>query len=135
MPRKKTVHYLNGCAYASGELQQADTDQTTDWKRVDCRRCLRKRPRRRRGRIEYRVVPDLLRYHELTPIMSAPKEPELVCSAQHVRDFLVAVVAWLDAPVCAEKQPSWPGFYSPTPTDVSSLVTQLQSELKDLASE
>ena len=37
----RTVHYVNGCAWASGDLQSADTDQTDDLSKVTCKHCLR----------------------------------------------------------------------------------------------
>lgn len=39
----KKVHYRDGCAWASGDLQMADTAQTTNWDEVTCWHCLRKR--------------------------------------------------------------------------------------------
>ena len=35
----KTVHYINGCAWANGQLQLADTNQTDDWSKVTCKHC------------------------------------------------------------------------------------------------
>ena len=40
----KTKHHKNGCPWASGDLQSADTEQVTDWKKVTCKHCLRKNP-------------------------------------------------------------------------------------------
>lgn len=40
-----TVHYKNGCSWASGDLHMTDTDQTTDWSKVTCGHCLKKKPR------------------------------------------------------------------------------------------
>ena len=42
-----TVHYINGCAWASGDIQMADTNQTENWNEVTCRHCLNKRHRSR----------------------------------------------------------------------------------------
>jgi len=38
-----TVHYADGCVWASGDIQQADTDTTFDWKKVTCKHCLNKK--------------------------------------------------------------------------------------------
>jgi len=38
-----TVHYINGCAWASGDIQMADTNQTENWKEVTCKHCLNKK--------------------------------------------------------------------------------------------
>lgn len=38
-----TIHYVNGCVWASGDIQQADTDTTFDWKLVTCKHCLNKK--------------------------------------------------------------------------------------------
>lgn len=35
----KTVHKTNGCAWANGQLQLADTIQTDDWRKVTCKHC------------------------------------------------------------------------------------------------
>jgi len=40
----RKTHYRDGCPWANG-IQQADTEQTTDWRRVTCGHCLRKKPR------------------------------------------------------------------------------------------
>ena len=40
----KTIHYVNGCAWANGQIQQSDTFQTTNWYEVTCKHCLRNRP-------------------------------------------------------------------------------------------
>jgi len=39
----KTVHYVDGCAWADGSVQMADTRQTKDWKKVTCKHCKNKR--------------------------------------------------------------------------------------------
>jgi hypothetical protein len=40
MAKKMTVHYVDGCAWANGQLYSSDTDQTRDWKKVTCKHCL-----------------------------------------------------------------------------------------------
>ncbi len=49
-----TVHYRDGCPWASGELQCGDTDARETWKGVNCGHCLRRKPitteRERRAR-------------------------------------------------------------------------------------
>jgi len=50
------THYLDGCPWANGEIQQADTDQTTDWRRVTCGHCLKKKPRAAR-RVDATIQP------------------------------------------------------------------------------
>lgn len=35
-----TVHYTQGCPWANGEIQCRDTDQTDNWDKVTCKKCL-----------------------------------------------------------------------------------------------
>ena len=36
----KKVHFIYGCPWADGSIQQADTDQRFTWKNVTCKHCL-----------------------------------------------------------------------------------------------
>lgn len=40
MAKRKTVHYVHGCPWASGNIQQSDTAQTKDKTKVTCFRCV-----------------------------------------------------------------------------------------------
>lgn len=35
----KTVHFVKGCPWADGHIQQSDTIQTTNWYAVTCKHC------------------------------------------------------------------------------------------------
>jgi len=37
----KKIHFLYGCPWADGSLQQSDTIQTHDWQKVTCYQCLK----------------------------------------------------------------------------------------------
>lgn len=39
----KTIHFYHGCPWANGEIQQADTEQVTDWNKVTCKHCIRRK--------------------------------------------------------------------------------------------
>ena len=39
----KKIHYIDGCPWADGSVQMADTNQTKDWERVTCKHCLKNR--------------------------------------------------------------------------------------------
>ena len=55
----KKVHYRDGCPWADGELQMADTRQTTKWEEVTCKHCLRTRSTRAALRgIALKIVSD-----------------------------------------------------------------------------
>ena len=45
----KTIHFLYGCPWADGEIQQSDTWTTCDWKKVTCKHCNKGYGRQRRA--------------------------------------------------------------------------------------
>ena len=53
---RKTIHYRDGCPWADGELQMSDTRQTTNWKEVTCKHCLRSRTQRAADGAYVRVI-------------------------------------------------------------------------------
>lgn len=45
----KTIHFLYGCPWSDGSIQQSDTRVTCDWKKVTCGACRRSYGKARRA--------------------------------------------------------------------------------------